>query len=366
MSMGSRTTSFPSLAFVTLGLSACLALLAGCGKQGDPNANTSEVIKARFASEEIEGDYMTVWANRFADHMRAYSEDKVDITVYPYGSLGDTRDINELAQMGVVEFVFSDFAWISSFVPEAQVLALHYVWPRENTAEVLDWVVNHGEFMPRLEAAFSNKNLVPLAIMYEGWQWLTSKSPAHNLEALAGMKTRLMGSKILVENYRRYGMSPTPMSYGEVYSALQTGLIDAQVNPLFADYSMKFYEVTDHFTQMWAEPFLGIPAVNRTFFDSLDPGVQAEMKRYFRQHIRESADWIDERNRQDREKIETERPGVVWTEWSESEIAKAREHARSIRTTVYPQLTGAEAKALLQALLGDIERAQAALAAGAP
>lgn len=217
--------------------------LAGCGKQ--TVTSNGGAVTAKFASEEIEGDFMTVWGNRFADHMREQTEGKLDITVYPYGSLGATRDINELAQLGVVKFVFSDYAWISSFVPEAQVLALHYVWPRENTAEVLEWGINNG----------------------------------------------------------------APMSYGEVYSSLQTGVIDAQVNPLFADYSLKFYEATDYFTQIWAKPFLSIPAVNRKFFDSRPPEEQQAMKDYFRSHIIALAGWIDARNTSDRKKNRGGAPG---------------------------------------------------------
>lgn len=343
-------------------LSALAVLtLAACGKQAAPADGGP--VSAKFASEEIEGDFMTVWGNRFAEHMREATGGDLDINVYPFGSLGATRDINELAQLGVVQFVFSDYAWISSFVPEAQVLALHYVWPRENTAEVLEWVVNNGEFMPELEEAFRRKNLVPLSIMYEGWQWVTSKKPAATLEDLEGLKTRLMGSKILVENYRRYGVSPTPMSYGEVYSSLQTGVIDAQVNPLFANYSMKFYEVTDHFTQMWAEPFLGIPSANRKFFDSRPPEEQRAMKDFFRDNIVEAAEWIEDRNESDRRKIMKERPGVTWTEWTGEQIEIAKGMVAPVRTEVYPKLAGDNAKRLLDLLLQDIEDAQAALAA---
>jgi len=334
--------------------------LTGCGAI-ESVLDDDGVVKASFASEEIEGDFMTVWGRKFAEHMHEVTDGQLDITVYPFGTLGSTRDINELAQQGVVEFVFSDYAWISSFVPEAQVLALHYVWPRENIAEVLEWVVHNGEFMPELEEAFRRRDLVPLAIMYEGWQWVTSKEEAVTLEDFAGLDTRLMGSQILVENYRRYGFSPTSMSYGEVYSSLQTGVIDAQVNPLFANYSMRFYEVTDYFTQMWAEPFLGIPSVNREFFDSRPPEEQEAMKEFFRNSIIEAAEWIDARNQSDREKIEQERPGITWTEWTEEQIAEAREKVASVRTDVYPNLAGEHAEHLLDLLLLDIENAQAAL-----
>jgi len=335
---------------------------AGSGEASAAGAaGLTKVVEAKMASEEIEGDFMTVWGNNYADYMREETDGMYDLTVYPYGSLGDTRDINELAQLGVVEYVFSDFAWISAFVPEAQVLSLHYIWPKERMPEVLEWVVNNGDIMPFMEEAFRRNGLVPLGIVYEGWQWVTSKPKAVTLEDLEGLKTRVMGSKLLVEDYRAYGMSPTPMSYGEVYSGLQTGLIDAQVNPLFADYSMKFYEVTNYFTQMWAEPFLGIPTVNMQHFDTLPDETQALMKAYFKDNIMAAADWIDNRNANDRAKIEEEKPEIVWTEWDDAEVAKAREMAQTVWEDEYPGIAGEGAVEALEILLEDIEDAKDAL-----
>ncbi|GAB6088925.1 TRAP transporter substrate-binding protein DctP [Spirochaeta dissipatitropha] len=319
------------------------------------------VIQARLASEEIEGDFMTVWAEYFGEYMEEQTDGVFQLDVYPFGTLGDNRDINELAQLGVVEFVFSDFAWISAFVPEAQVLSLHYIWPRERMPEVLEWVVNNGDFMPFLEDAFRANGLVPLGILYEGWQWITSQPPAVTLADFEGLRTRVMGSRLLVEDYRAYDMSPTPMDYGEVYSALQTGLIDAQVNPLFANYSMKFYEVTDYFTQIWAEPFLGIPTVNEAFFDGLPQDMQDHMMSYFKDNVLQAADWIDARNERDRAKIEEDRPDIVWTEWTDEEIEEARELAMTVWTDAYPEIAGENSEEGLELLLQDIENAKIAL-----
>jgi TRAP-type transport system periplasmic protein len=125
--------------------------------------------------------------------------------------------------MGVVQFVFSDHAWISSFVPQAQALALNYIFPTQMVPEVLDWMARNGEFLPLLEDAFRKNGLVPLSIMFEGWQWVTSNKEIKSLEDMKGLKLRLMSSKLLVEDYKAYGASPTPMSYGEVYSGLADG-----------------------------------------------------------------------------------------------------------------------------------------------
>jgi tripartite ATP-independent transporter DctP family solute receptor len=321
---------------------------------------TGRKMSIKFATEETERDFMTVWANKFADEMRTWSDGKIDIAVYPYGTLGDTRDINELCQIGVIEFVFSDFAWISSFVPQAQVLALHYLWPREKTQEVLDWVVKNGEIMPLLEKKFRNRGMVPLAIMWEGWQWITSKKPIYSIEDMQGLKLRLMSSKLLVEDYKAYGASPTPMQYGEVYGALQMGMIDAQANPIAGDYSMKFYEVTDYFIQIYAEPFLGIPTANMQFFDSLPKNAQEKIRKWWLDAIMPSSNWIDDFNAADMERIKKEKPSIEFTVLSDEKIAAFKEKAK----TVYPKFSkigGEGAQEVLDTLLVDVENAKKAL-----
>jgi TRAP-type C4-dicarboxylate transport system substrate-binding protein len=214
--------------------------------------------------------------------------------------------------------------------------------------------------MPLLEKAFRKNGLVPLSIMFEGWQWLTSKKPVNSLEDMQGTKLRLMSSKLLVEDYKAYGAAPTPMDYGEVYSGLQMGLIDGQVNPLFAIYSMKFYEVQNYVTQLKSEPFVGIPTVNQEFFDGLPQEVQQEMRRFWIDAIIPAGKWITERNASDMEKMKEAKPELKFTVLDDATIAKFKAQAES----VYPEYTkigGEGAQAILDALLKDIENAKKAL-----
>ena len=342
-----------------ISMAIILMLLVSVGL-ATAGAYEGKAIKAKLASEEIEGDFMTVWAKNFSDHMKKWSDGKIDIAVYPYGTLGATGDINELAQMGVVQFVFSDYAWISSFVPQAQVLALNYLFPTEKVPEILDWMVKNGEFMPLLEKAFRKNDLVPLSIMFEGWQWMSSKKEIKSLDDVNGLKLRLMSSKLLVEDYKAYGAAPTPMSYGEVYSGLQMGLIDAQVNPLFAIYSMKFYEVQDYLTQLKSEPFIGIPTVNQEFFDGLTKEAQQEMRKFWIDAIIPAGKWITERNASDGEKMKKAKPELKFTVLDDATIATFKAKAE----TVYPQYTkigGEGSQEILDALLKDIENAKKTL-----
>ena len=162
---------------------------------------TGKAIKAKLATEDLEGDFMTVWSQKFSEEMKSWSDGKIDITVFPYGSLGDTRDINELCQFGVIDYVVTDYAWISSFVPEAQVLALHYIWPKKRAPEIIAWIVKNGKFMATLESAFRRNDLVPLGIIWEDWMWITSKTELTEKKDMKGMKLRLMSSKVLVDQW---------------------------------------------------------------------------------------------------------------------------------------------------------------------
>ncbi len=214
--------------------------------------------------------------------------------------------------------------------------------------------------MPLMEKAFRKNGLVPLSIMFEGWQWLTSKEEVKSLDDVKGLKLRLMSSKLLVEDYKAYGAAPTPMSYGEVYSGLQMGLIDAQVNPLFAIYSMKFYEVQNYCTQLKSEPFLGIPTVNQKFFDNLPAEVQQEMRKFWIESIIPAGSWITERNADDMEKMKKAKPELKFTVLDDAAIAAFKKQAE----TVYPKYTaigGEGSQEMLDALLKDIDNAKKAL-----
>ncbi len=320
----------------------------------------AEVIEASLASEEIEGDFMTVWAENFADHMYDWSGGMYQLDVYPYGTLGDARDINELAQLGVVEYVFSDFAWIGAFVPEAMVFGLHYVWPEERPWEVMEWVVRNGETMDILEESYRREGLVPLSIMFEGWQWITADRPIRTADDMSGFDVRIMASDMLTEQYLALGASPTPMAYGEVYSGLQTGLIDGQVNPLFAIRSMNFYEVQDYFTQIYAEVFVGIPTINMVFFDSLPEAVQQEHREWWADAVIPAADWINDRHETDLQAMLDDRPEIEVIEVTGEDKEAFKERAMEAHGAFFDQ-GGPNAEAIYNALISDIEQAKTEL-----
>ena len=345
------------MALIVTLLISSVALFA----QGGAEKSATKSYSVRMPTGESDGDFMTVWAKNFAAYMAEKTDGRWDISVFPYGTLGENDDIVELAQNGVVEFVFADYGWLSSYVPQTNTLALHYIWPKDNVPEILEWVNKNGKFMDIMEEKYREKDLVPLGIYYEGWQWLTSKKPINSLNDLVGLKTRIMASNMLSRDYRAYGIDPTPMSYGEIYSGLQTGLLDAQSQPMFANYSMGFYEVADHFVQLWAEPFIGIPCVNKSFFDGLSPEDQALIRGYWNDVVAESATWIQAENNKMQKEIATKRPEITFKELSPSEVDQLRQLAETKVYPDFPSIGGDDSAMMLEVLKKDVADAQKAL-----
>ncbi|UCD77900.1 MAG: TRAP transporter substrate-binding protein DctP [Desulfobacterales bacterium] len=312
----------------------------------------------KFASGEIEGDMMTVFAKKFADEMKQWSDGKVNITVYPYGTLGQERDINELAQTNTVQFVFTDFGWIAGFVPQAQVFALAYLWPREKYKEVYGEVIRNGKAVKLLEEKFRKRRLQPLGYVTEGWMAWTTNKPINSIDDMKGVKMRVMSNKILVENFRAFGASPTPLDFGEVYSGLQMKLIDGQANPLWVGYSMKFYEVQNHFTITYDNLFVAIPCMNRDVYDSLPKDMQAKMKEIFDRYLDETMDWVHQKDEEYKKIMLNEKPALTFSDFSNEQLKPFAERAKP----VYPKFTelgGDDAQQILNALLEDIEKAKA-------
>jgi TRAP-type C4-dicarboxylate transport system substrate-binding protein len=336
-----------------------MAVFLGFGAfAGQSQAAETPEYTWRLVSEEVEGDFMTDWAHEFADRMAEWSDGNIKIEVYPYGTLGGERDINELCQLGEVEFVMSDYGWISSFVPQAQVLALHYLWPREKSVEVFNEVFINGEVRGLLEEGFRARNFEPLGYLHEGWQWITHNKKIRTPEDTEGVKIRVMGSPMLLKAYGTYGFDAVTLDYGEIYSALQMNLIDAQVQPMFANYSMGFYEQVDYITNMEAEMFIALPLANKEFFDSLPQEIQDKMLEVWADLMVPAGEDSLVREQKFIDLVKEKRPNIEFYRFTDEDIAPFRELSKSLHDE-YLKIGGDGAEKILETLLADLEKAKA-------
>lgn len=180
---------------------------------------------------------------------RLVTEDaRCDISarVFPSGQIGGDTDLIEGLQIGSIEMVILPGAFLVGFQPLIGILDFPFFFPRA-------WPdleqVHLSDAMRMLLDTTDEKGIVSLAIWHTGYKiWTSNRRPLHRLENYPGLKVRVMPSAILKENMRLLGLTAVGMPFSETYSALQTGAIDAQDNPITTNFFMKFHEVQNFAT----------------------------------------------------------------------------------------------------------------------
>ncbi len=220
--------------------------------------------------------YPTVEAVKFmAEKVKERTEGRICIEVFPSSQLGEEKDTIEQTQFGVIDMVRASFGSFNDIVPEAQLLSLPYLFRSEDHMHnVMD-----GPIGDELAEAFAEHDLIALAY-YDGGSrsFYNSQKPITSVEDLKGMKFRVMQSDVFVDMMAALGANATPMPYGEVYSSIQTGVIDGAENNWPSYDSSGHFEVAKYYT---LDQHLMVPelvAVSKTKWEALSPEDQEIMR----------------------------------------------------------------------------------------
>ena len=186
----------------------------------------------------------------FARLVKERTNGRINVTVFPGGQLGgDEKAVVEQVQMGAIDFARISLAPVLQFAKELNVLSLPYIY-RDSTHM---WKVLSGPIGQDLLKSVDKANLVGLAYYDAGARsFYNSKKEIKTVADLKGMKIRVQEAKLMMDLVKALGASPTPMATGDVYSALQTNVIDGAENnwPSYISFShyqvAKFYTVDGH------------------------------------------------------------------------------------------------------------------------
>jgi tripartite ATP-independent transporter DctP family solute receptor len=203
-----------------------------------------------------------VFGAKFRDLVRTATGGAIDIRVFPAGTLGQEREVVQQVQEGLVDFMVSGTAIWGSVAPRLQIYDFPFLWR--------DWAHVHSVVDGRIgeEAADYLARTVrmrPLAWGDSfGFRQVVTRSrdvtePSH----LAGLKIRTIQSSIYVKAVELMGGSPTPMAFGEVYTSLQTGVIDGYEHDASTTVQQHFYEVAHHMAARHIAGVLGLFASTR-------------------------------------------------------------------------------------------------------
>ncbi|MCP5372965.1 MAG: TRAP transporter substrate-binding protein [Hyphomicrobiales bacterium] len=204
-------------------------------------AATADTIKISTTVPET-SNWM-VAAKKFKEIVEAKTSHKVE--VYPNGVLvsGNDRVELEMAQAGAVDIIMKTTIWLSQLNQDFLVTAMPWMFPNSEVAmKVMDGPV--GE---ELSASLNKVGLQALAWGDGGFFQLYSKEgPVKTPAGIAGVKIRVPGNPIFVETWKAVGAVPTPISFAEIFSSLQSGAIDGGVATTPLIYAKRFYEVAGY------------------------------------------------------------------------------------------------------------------------
>ena len=181
-------------------------------------------------------------AAEFAAEVESVTAGAVKVHVFPSGTLGHEREVVQQLQEGLVDFMVSGTAIWGSVAPRVQVFDFPFLWR--------DWDHIHGvvdgplgiQAADYLEAAVGIRPLA-WADSFGFRQVITRAREVTEPKQLAGLKLRTIHSPIYVKAVELMGASPTPMAFGEVYTSMQTGVIDGYEHDASTTVQQRFYEV---------------------------------------------------------------------------------------------------------------------------
>ena len=212
---------------------------------------------------------------KFEELVEERSGGDFDVQIFPSSQMGPDREMIEGVQTGVLEMAVSPSSFFAGWDPAFAVIELPYMYPSKEVA--LD--VLNGDAGDEMLARLENQGLVGLGWMENGLRHITNNvRPIKTPEDLQGIKLRTMKVPAHVDTFKALGANPTPMNFGEVYSALQQGVIDGQENPVALIDSQRFYEVQKHVSLTGHVFTVYIPVVGEWFWSGLTEDQQSLLR----------------------------------------------------------------------------------------
>src|ERR1700758_5136297 len=231
-------------------------------------------------------------ALRFKELAEQYTNGKVKVEVYPNSSLYKDKEELEALQLGTVQLLAPS---ISKFGPlgvrEFDVFDLPFLMSDDARARQM----MASPMMADLNKKVEDKGVTPLAYWDNGAHVYTANKPLIMPDDFQGMKMRIQGGKVLDAVARQLGAIPQIIAFGELYQALQTGVVDGEDNVPSNIWTQKFYDVQKHLTVSHHGRLTYALITNTKFWDELPADVRAGLDRA----VKETTEFFDDTAAQD-------------------------------------------------------------------
>lgn len=192
-------------------------------------------------------DFIYQGALAFKNYCESNSGNRIKVEIYPSSQLGSTQEALQQCMQGTLECVMGGDGETATLYPNIQAMSIPYLF--DNRTEF--YAMQDSEYMQAMYADIEAKlGLKTLAAADNGGfrNFSNNVRPIHSASDMAGLKIRTMESPIYQTMLESFGASATPMAYNELYSALQTGVVDGQENSPGTTLNGSFYEVNKYYT----------------------------------------------------------------------------------------------------------------------
>jgi tripartite ATP-independent transporter DctP family solute receptor len=184
---------------------------------------------------------MNIRAKEMVDAIRTETKGRVDIQIFPNSQLGNDTDMLSQVRSGGVEFFTLSGLILSTLVPASSITGVGFAFPDYDTV----WKALDGDLGAHVRAQIAKAGLVPMEKIWDnGFRQITSSvRPIVTADDLKNMKIRVPPSPMWTSMFKSFESAPTSINFSEVYSALQTKVVEGQENPLAIISTAKLYEV---------------------------------------------------------------------------------------------------------------------------
>ena len=228
----------------------CIALMAACSKSSGsapaaapaaaPKAADTTVYELKLGHQTPETEPYHIAAVKFRDMVEKESNGRLKISIFPAGQLGFDRELIEGLQFGTIDLAYVTSSPLGNFIPGFAALDMPFLFKSWDHVE-------HVLQQPYIQDLFKTgeeKGLIPMALLPRGFRSVTnSKRPINTVADFKGIKIRVIESPVFVSTFEALGATVTAMSWGEVFTALQQGAIDAEENSINTIHNERLFEV---------------------------------------------------------------------------------------------------------------------------
>ena len=308
-------------------------------------------ITIRIGHNASEENIYEVACEAFRDKLyELYGEDKVEVQIYPNGTLGSQTEMIEMMQMGTLDAVA--FGRHSQIDPRMECINLPFLFTSPEVQTKVLRGEEGAEVRQLMSEMFEAQGIYMLGMFEAGDRQITSTKEIKTIDDLNGLVIRTPNTDVLMSSFEAWGASPTPMDINDLYTALQTKVVDAQENPYQLIYTNGYYEVCKYLCVTNHSTIPDEVQFSKKVLDSYPEDLQAA--------IREAGAYAanvagEENVKRNAELLETLKGEMTVNFMPEEDIAKMRQ---IVEEKVYPKFTEDETSKKLVELIQAIGQAE--------